>query len=362
MTKPKILVTGATGNTGQHVVAGLLEKGFPVRAAIRKHDARSDRLKSLGAEVVVADLFDFDQLSGAMRGTQRAYYCPPFHPQMTQSATAFALAAREAKIESIVDLSQWLASPAHPSLMTRQHWLTDRLFETIPDVALTIVTPGYWADAYLTPIAFATQLGIFVMPASGESRNPVPSVADIARVAVGALIDPQKHAGKTYRPTGPVSLSVNEMTEIIGRVVGRRVRHVRPPMWMFYKAARRGGIDERTLSTIRHYIHEIDAGTFAFGGPTGDVFEVTGRQPEDFETIVRRHAALPQARQSFRNTLRALGEFMLTPFLPGLDPIRYERERDFPSLPSARFDLESERWKAEHRPLSRRAQIITRIA
>ena len=42
MIKPKILVTGATGRTGGAVVTELLAKGWPVRAAVRVRDARSD--------------------------------------------------------------------------------------------------------------------------------------------------------------------------------------------------------------------------------------------------------------------------------------------------------------------------------
>ncbi len=112
---PKILVTGATGKTGSAIVAQLREKGWPVRAIVRSQDVRSKHLNRLGVETVVADLFDPDQLLAAMRGTVRAYYCPPFHPYMVQSATAFAIAARASKLEAIVGLSQWLASPNHPS-------------------------------------------------------------------------------------------------------------------------------------------------------------------------------------------------------------------------------------------------------
>jgi hypothetical protein len=35
----------------------------------------------------------------ALRGVQRAYYLPLMEPHMIQSAAAFAVAAREAKIE-----------------------------------------------------------------------------------------------------------------------------------------------------------------------------------------------------------------------------------------------------------------------
>ena len=73
MTKPKILVTGATGKTGAALVSQLREKDWLVRAVVRASDARSDRLRKMGAEVVVADMFDPDQMLQAMRGTHRAY-------------------------------------------------------------------------------------------------------------------------------------------------------------------------------------------------------------------------------------------------------------------------------------------------
>ncbi len=116
--RPKILVTGATGKTGSAVVAQLLDKGYPVRAIVRSRDGRSQRLERLGAETIVADLFDVDGMLEATRGTARAYYCPPFHPHMIQSAAVFATAARESKLEAIVGLSQWTASANHPALQT----------------------------------------------------------------------------------------------------------------------------------------------------------------------------------------------------------------------------------------------------
>ncbi len=92
MKQPKILVTGATGKTGSAVVDQLLAKDIPVRAVVHSKDARSAALERKGAETVVADMFDLDQLLAAMRGTRRAYYLPFYHPYMIQSATAFAVA------------------------------------------------------------------------------------------------------------------------------------------------------------------------------------------------------------------------------------------------------------------------------
>jgi uncharacterized protein YbjT (DUF2867 family) len=83
VSQPAILVTGATGKTGGAVARQLLEQG-----------------RRVGADIAVADLFDFEQSYAAMRGTKGACFCPPFHPYMTRAAAAFSAAAREAELES----------------------------------------------------------------------------------------------------------------------------------------------------------------------------------------------------------------------------------------------------------------------
>jgi uncharacterized protein YbjT (DUF2867 family) len=347
MTKPRIIVTGATGKTGSVVASELLKAGYPVRAMVHREDGRSARLKVQGAEIEVAEMSDVERVADALKDVQRAYYCPPIDPYMIQGAAAFAVAAKEARLEHIVGMTQWLASPSHPSLMTRQHWLVDRLFSTIPGVAHTIVRPGFFADDYLVTIGASAQLGILPWM-FGDSRNAPPSNEDIARVAVAALMDPARHAGKSYRPTGPELLSAEDMAKAIGRAVGRLVRVVPTPAWLFMKAARMSGYPIDVFSGIRYYIDDHKRGAFEVGAPTTDVLDVTGRPAEDFETIARRYAALPRNQRNFRNWLREFMQFMVAPLSPGFNLERYDRElrRPFPSVPQ--FATDSKVWRSEH--------------
>jgi NAD(P)H dehydrogenase (quinone) len=347
MIKPRIVVTGATGKTGSVVVSELLKTGYPVRALVHKEDGRSAHLKAQGAELAVADMSDVERVAEALKDIQRAYFCPPFDPYMIQGAVAFAVAAKEAHLEHVVGLTQWLASPSHPSLMTRQLWLVDRLFSMTPGVTHTIVRPGIFADAYLATIGAAVHLGIFPWM-SGNSRNAPPSNEDIARVAAAALMDPARHAGKSYRPTGPKLLSAEDMAKAIGRAVGRSVRFVPTPTWLFMKAARMGGYPIDLFSGIRYYINDHERGAFELGAPTTDVLDVTGRPAEDFETIARRYAAPFLNQRTFGNWLREFARFMLTPLSPGFNLDRYDRElrRPFPSKPQ--FAPKSIVWRREH--------------
>jgi NAD(P)H dehydrogenase (quinone) len=357
MRKPRILVTGASGKTGSLVVAELLEAGYPVRAMVHGEDARSARLKAQGAEIAVAEMSDVERVAEALKDVQRAYYCPPFDPYMIQGAVAFAVAARESRLEHIVGLTQWLSSPSHPALMTRQHWLVDRLFSMTPGVAHTIVRPGFFADAYLVTIGSSAHLGIFPW-IFGNSRNAPPSNEDIARVAVAALTDPARHAGKSYRPTGPELLGGEDMAKAIGRAVGRSVRVVPTPTWLFMKAARMAGLPIDVLSGVRYYIDDHKRGAFELGAPTTDVLDVTGLPAEDFETIARRYAALPRNRRTLGNWLGQFAQFLIAPLNPGLNFDRYNRElhRPFPSEPQ--FAPDSKIWRREHGEAKRNGSMV----
>jgi NAD(P)H dehydrogenase (quinone) len=173
-------------------------------------------------------------------------------------------------------------------------------------------------------------------------------VDDIARVAVAALLDPARHTGKSYRPTGPKLLSVVEMTTIIGQVVGHKVRHVKTPLWMFYKAAKAQGLEPILLSSLKHYFQDDDRGAFAVGAPEDTVRELTGREAEDFETIARRHAVLPGVRHSFGARLAALARFMAVPILPGFNPATYDRAQEQPLPPTPHLALDDADWTASH--------------
>ncbi len=347
MRNSRFLVTGATGKVGSLVVAQLLKAGYRARAMVHREDIRASRLKSLGAEVIVADMSDVESIGAALIDVQGAYHCPPFDPYMIQGAAAFAVAAKESRLEHIVGLTQWLSSPSHPALMTRQHWLADRMFSMIPGIAHTTIRPGFFADAYLVPIALAAHLGIFPW-IYGDSRNAPPSNEDIARVVVGALTDPARHGGKTYRPTGPKLLGAKEMAAAIGRAVGRSVKALPTPAWLFIKSARQAGLSLDVLNALRYYIDDHRLGAFELGAPTTDVFDVTGQPAEEFEAIARRYAARPENRRTLTNSLRTVGTFLIAPFTGGVDFERYTRELRGPVACEPQFAPESKIWRREH--------------
>lgn len=350
MLKPKLLVTGAAGKTGTPTTQQLLALGYPVRALVRDKDPRSERLKALGAEVVEGSLEDFSDLRKAMHGVQRAYFCPPLEPGTLRRATLFAAAAEDAKLESIVALSQWVADPQHPAIHSREKWLSDRVFQWTPSLNVTIVNPGFFADNYMAALEPIAHFGLMAMPL-GSGLNAPPSNEDIARVIVGALTNPEPHIGKSHRPTGPRLLAPEEIAAIIGKALDRKVRYQDAPIALFLKVAKSLGIAEFVIEELNWFLMDYQRNAFGLGAPTQVVLEVGGTPAEPFEQTVSRYvAASGFANRTMRSRLTAVHNLMAGLMTRAPVPASIAQRLQLPALNHPMLAADSREWRASHMP------------
>ena len=71
---PTVLVTGATGFIGTHLIRRLLSENVRVRALVRRNSFHAGRLKDLDVEIVEADLTESAALQVATRGIKTVYH------------------------------------------------------------------------------------------------------------------------------------------------------------------------------------------------------------------------------------------------------------------------------------------------
>src|SRR5882724_881492 len=222
MIQGKVLVTGATGDTGGATVAELMSRGHGVRALAHREDGRSKRLQELGAEVVFGDFLDLDAIRAAVEGVQHAYFCYPIRPGIIQATAYFAQAAKEAAINGVVNMSQVPARADAKSHAMRDHWLAERVFDW-SGLTVAHLRPTLFAEwlLYLAPMIRA---GLLHVPFGPGQHAPI-AAEDQARVIVGILENPASHRGKIYPLYGPVEFTYKEIAQVLSRVLGKDVQY-----------------------------------------------------------------------------------------------------------------------------------------
>jgi NAD(P)H dehydrogenase (quinone) len=348
-TRPRILVTGATGKTGGATAAALLRRtDVQTRVLVRSDDHRARALRDAGAEVIVGSMDDIRDMHRAMSDVQRAYFVAPITPRSLDHAMNFAIAAGEARLEHVVALGQWLSSASHGSALTRRTWLIDRLMTWIPGVDHTVINVGWFADNFMPLMGPIAQFGMLPM-GLGDGKSPPISSEDIGAVAAGVLADPAPHAGRVLQPTGPRQLSPQQIADAFADVLGRPVRYVDAEPRMLAKSLRVNMPDPFTQVQVLRYLRDYRQGAFAVGGPTNVVEEVTGRPAEDFTSIVRRHVASdPLARRSVGNMLRVMANMARIMFATPLDVDGWQRENGLAVLPNPEDCLDAPDWTRTH--------------
>jgi len=347
MNKPKILITSAAGRTSSVAVLQLLELGFPVRAMVRQQDNRSEALRKAGAEIIVGNQLNYQDLKVAMAGVQRAYHCPPFAPNLLENLMLFALAAEEAKLEVVALMSGWNGTSTHPSIHSRSHWIANNIYRLMPNIDVIHINPGLFAFTYFLSLPVVVNLGMFVAPL-GKGLNAPPSNEDIGRTAAYALADAEQHIGKCYRPTGPKLISPDDVASVFSKILNRKVAYKDASFKMFSKAARAQGFPLFDISQMRYFTEELRSGAFAIGGPTDHVEIVTGRQPESFEMTARRYIKNPHLVHTdihLGNKLSAISFILKMISTPAPDLKEWELLRNHPETIMPKLSHEDSAWK-----------------
>jgi uncharacterized protein YbjT (DUF2867 family) len=272
-SKRATLVLGGTGRTGSLVARKLTELGLNARTASRH-----------GADV----LFDWDDpitYARALDGVDRVYLVTPvMRNKYAGPVSDFLDLAVRAGVRHVTYLSAWGSEQAPPDVDIRA-------------VELDLARRGAFTHSILRPAWLMQNFsdhhlpiidGAITVPTGGGTEAFVDA-ADIAAVAVETLLDPNTHAGAQYAPTGPQSLTFNEVADIIAGVIGRAVTHndIAPEAWIGGAVA--AGFVPADYAVVLRWL----TGTIISGNgsrPNRDIEKVTGRPPASFQDFARRNA------------------------------------------------------------------------
>jgi uncharacterized protein YbjT (DUF2867 family) len=284
------LVTGSTGYTGSNTVKSLLEGGVNVRAFSHREDERSEALRKLGAEIVMGNILDFESVHAALEGVEGAYFVFPIMPGILQATAYFAQAAKEAKLKTIVNMSQISARREAKSHAAQDHWLAEQVFNW-SGVPVTHLRPTLFAEWALY-WAGQIKTGTLRLPFGTGRHAPIAS-ADQARVIAKILLSPGEHTGKVYPLYGEKEFS---------KAIGKPLRYEQIDAWEMKKLAT--GVPETPENkrflpkieddTLWQHFQEIakDHQNGVFAGTNDTVKRITGQHPISLPDFLQAHVSV----------------------------------------------------------------------
>ena len=228
----EVLAFGGTGNQGGAVIRRLLASGFPVKAFVRdpSKDA-AQALEGAGATLTQGDLTDRASIDEAMGGMYGVYLVLPFFTEGWEREVEMGRtvidAAKAAGVKHFV-----YSSGARANLMTGVPHLDSKgeiekhlIYSHLPYTIFRPVAFNYSLTAYRESVSQG------VLPDPREPDSEVYQVAeeDYGDLVALALTDPQNWLGVDLDVAGDV-LTVQEMANAFGRVLGQEVKH-QPISW-----------------------------------------------------------------------------------------------------------------------------------
>lgn len=217
-----ILVTGATGRVGRHVVDQLVKRGASVRVLTR--DPSKTQFPA-GVDVVQGDLLDIDALRAAFDGVSTLFLLNAVTgDEFTQAIVTLNL-AREAGVKRVVYLSVFhadrFANVPHFAVKSG----AERMLEQM-GFSATILRATYFIDNEHMIKDVVLNHGVYPMPI-GSKGVAMVDARDIAEVAALELIRrdqaPATVPIETINLVGPDTLTGSDVAAIWSDVLGRPV-------------------------------------------------------------------------------------------------------------------------------------------
>jgi uncharacterized protein YbjT (DUF2867 family) len=273
-----ILITGASGVVGRHVVNSLLQEGTAVTAVTRGQGRFPD-----GVTLASGDLFRPQWLEAALAGVEAIQISPrATGPGLDE---LLKLAVRQGVKRVVLLSATTVEYPAGEARFAARFKYAEDLV-TSSGLDWTVLR---LADFAANALAWVPQVkaGDVVRGAYGRAATSPIHEADIAAVAVRALLS-GTHASSVHTLTGPESLDQYEKARLIGAAVGRTLSFQEVAPEQVRQGMLAQGLPEevpaRLLGSLADYAKEP-------GPTTSTVAELLGRPALTFADWARDNAA-----------------------------------------------------------------------
>jgi NAD(P)H dehydrogenase (quinone) len=291
-----ILVTGAAGQAGavgRTVTRLLLDRGFRVRAMVRREDDRATALRAAGADVVVGDLLEPGDVLRVVTGCRRVYFSMSVSAEYLEATANMAAVAREVGVDALVNMSQMTVSQMSlqnttSSPQQRQHWLAEQVLRW-SGLPVVTIRPTVFLDVFFLLLVGPTvrERSRIELPFGRGKTSPV-AAADVARVVAAVLADPGPHLGQVIELTGPRSQDMDGVAREYSGALDREITYRDTPPEEWERELRRLGLPDHVAHHLLTMTELHRAGRY--DRVADGVERITGRAAMSVREFVSLHA------------------------------------------------------------------------
>ena len=234
-----VLVTGASGFVGLHLVPELIRRGRPVRGMVRKR-SRGRPLEQAGAELVEGDLLDPASLARAVHGCSAVIHLAAVADSSDADlnervnvggSRSLAEAALEAGAIRIVNISSTCAGRELQDAYGDTKLRAEREFN-LEGLAVTHMRPtmmyGHGSKEFDLFSGVVRRAPRVPIPGDGSAMMRPVFVADAVELLLRVL-ERDEAASRTYDVAGPETISFNDFIGAMGRAMGRTSKPLHIP-------------------------------------------------------------------------------------------------------------------------------------
>jgi len=272
--KLKVLVTGATGNTGSLLVPALLRAGVDVRVLVRD-EAKAKPLKDLGAEVVLGDLDQPETILPAVKNVDKIYLLTWNGETQLQQAENVIKAAKKSGNPHIIRHSMW--GPENSRIIKQGYKIEEMLKAS--GLPWTMLKPTFYMQNTMMAAQTITSDGVIYWDMK-DGKLGMIDVRDIADTAL-AVITGEGYESKSYILTGPEAISFNDVAKTFSDVLDNEIKYVSVPGEAALQAMVGMGVPEWIA---RGYVELSEGFSADFANSTTkNVETLTGHPARSFE-------------------------------------------------------------------------------
>ncbi|PWY71350.1 isoflavone reductase family protein [Aspergillus eucalypticola CBS 122712] len=226
--KQKVLLLGATGETGASILNGLQESGnFDVEVLVRPASADKpsvQKLREQGLTIWPVDLDDFNGLVSAMTGTD--IFISAIGPNDLLQQKKLLQAAKIAGVKRVIPCAfTTVAAPTGAMLLRDEK---EEVYNAIKYLGIpyTVIDVGYWYQISFPTLPsgkvdYAQMVPVKTIHGDGAAPNILTDLRDIGRYVARIILDDRTINRYVY--TAGDVLSENEIYQIAEEISGEKL-------------------------------------------------------------------------------------------------------------------------------------------